>query len=363
MKVLFVGNCLPFFPSGIVRGLKYFPLFRNAGITPSWISVNSATVQRLLGWLDTVIPNRKNPIGYFLRVLFHLPDIAVGFVAYIRVLAVAGKVERIVFQSVVPPVWVLFLLKRINPFFVFDFDDAIYVRHRKKTENIIRQAWKIFAGSHALLEFSHRYNEAVILLPSTVDLEKFGISAKGKQPLRIGWLGSVSTRNQLDLLITPLSKLTVLGYQFEFVVMGANVSESWNSLRRKINVRSIPSYTDDEIPGLVSAIDIGVMPLYDTEAERGKCALKLIIYMAAGKAAVSSAVGEAVHIIEDGINGLLAADEDDWVRHLRHLLDSETFRAQLGREGRQTVGSRYTLETGFTIFKNALFGDSVADGE
>jgi hypothetical protein len=198
-------------------------------------------VQRLLGWLDTVIPNRKNPIGCFLRVLFHLPDIAVGFVAYIRVLAVAGKVELIVFQSVIPPVWVLFLLKRINPFFVFDFDDAIYVRHRKKTEMMIRQAWKIFAGSHALLEFSHRYNEAVTLLPSTVDLEKFGITAKGKQPLRIGWLGSVSTCNQLDLLIAPLSKLTVLGYQFEFVVMGANVNENWSSLCKKINVRSIPA--------------------------------------------------------------------------------------------------------------------------
>lgn len=363
MKVLFVGNCLPFFPSGIVRGLKYFPLFRNEGITPSWISVNSATVQRLLGWLDKIIPDRKNPIGYFLRVLFHLPDIAVGFVAYIRVSAVAGKVDRIVFQSVIPPVWVLFLLKRINPNFAFDYDDAIYVRHRKKTENIIRQAWKVFAGSHALMEFSRRYSDAVTLLPSTVDLKKFESPAKGNQPLRIGWLGSVSTRNQLDLLIEPLSKLADSGYQFEFVIMGANAGEKWNSLRKKIKLRSIPSYTDDGIPGLVSAIDIGVMPLYDTEAERGKCALKLIICMAAGKATVSSAVGEAVHIIEDEINGMLAADEDDWFRHLTRLLDSEAFRMQLGREGRRTVESRYTLETGFAILKDTLFGGSATVGE
>jgi glycosyltransferase involved in cell wall biosynthesis len=91
------------------------------------------------------------------------------------------------------------------------------------------------------------------------------------------------------------------------------------------------------------AIDIGLMPLPDDEWAKGKCGLKALQFMALELPVVTSPVGVNTEIIDDGVNGLLAATEEGWFSRLSELVGAAERRIALGRAARQTVVSRYSV--------------------
>jgi len=92
------------------------------------------------------------------------------------------------------------------------------------------------------------------------------------------------------------------------------------------------------------AFDIGVMPLPDTPWERGKCGYKLIQYMAVGLPVVASPVGVNTKIVQEGVNGFLAADDAAWAQALRTLAADAEMRGKFGAAGRRLVEEQYTLQ-------------------
>jgi hypothetical protein len=91
------------------------------------------------------------------------------------------------------------------------------------------------------------------------------------------------------------------------------------------------------------AMDVGVMPLPDGEWAEGKCALKLLQYMSAGLATVSTPTRAVCDIVEDGVNGFLARNDDEWRERLGTLLSDPTLRRRMGERARQWVESHYSL--------------------
>ena len=81
------------------------------------------------------------------------------------------------------------------------------------------------------------------------------------------------------------------------------------------------------------------MPLTDDAWSRGKCAFKLLQYMAAALPCVASPVGANTEAVMDGVNGFHAADVDEWERSLEKLIDSPELRARFGANGRSTSSS------------------------
>ncbi len=65
--------------------------------------------------------------------------------------------------------------------------------------------------------------------------------------------------------------------------------------------------------------------------------------MACGVPVVVAAVGVNCEIIQDGVNGFLAADEREWTEKLSRLLTDGELRASLGAAGRRTIEDRYSL--------------------
>ncbi len=91
--------------------------------------------------------------------------------------------------------------------------------------------------------------------------------------------------------------------------------------------------------------DISVMPLVDNDLSRGKCAMKILESMAMGIPVVASDVGENKYIIEDGVNGFLASNTEDWVRKLEILIRDESLRKRMGEAGLKTIQEKgYALE-------------------
>src|SRR4029450_4729740 len=59
-------------------------------------------------------------------------------------------------------------------------------------------------------------------------------------------------------------------------------------------------------------VDIGLMPLRDTPAGRGKCGFKLLQYMGLGIVSIATALTVNREIVDDGVNGFLVEPGEDW---------------------------------------------------
>jgi glycosyltransferase involved in cell wall biosynthesis len=65
-------------------------------------------------------------------------------------------------------------------------------------------------------------------------------------------------------------------------------------------------------------------------------------------------------VIKNGVNGFLAASTDEWVPCLDMLLEDESLRVRLAREGRITVEEKYSLKTHAPRLADVL--EEAADG-
>jgi len=145
------------------------------------------------------------------------------------------------------------------------------------------------------------------------------------------------------LLIKPFEALGEK-CDVEFRIIGANEYEEKVPNFKNVSVKLIDWNAATEWEEL-SKFDIGVMPLFDTDWERGKCGFKALQYMTMGIPAVCSDVGEARYIVEDGVNGFLCKTEREWVNKLSLLVENKELRKELGDNGRKTVEEKYALET------------------
>ena len=86
-------------------------------------------------------------------------------------------------------------------------------------------------------------------------------------------------------------------------------------------------------PPLLAAADAAVNPYRDTLINRSKCAGKVVLAMAMGKAMVTSRLGENLAYIEDGHSGVLTepGDAEDLARGLLAVLSDRAWAAELGR--------------------------------
>jgi len=128
-------------------------------------------------------------------------------------------------------------------------------------------------------------------------------------------------------------------HQFVFRVSGAG--ESFDA--GGVSVEQ-PGWTINSEVSLFNTCDIGVYPLADDEWSKGKCGFKAIEFMACGVPVVASAVGVNREIIEDGVNGFLATNPDEWVDKLLRLMGDPTLRGRFGKAGRETIERGYSLQ-------------------
>jgi glycosyltransferase involved in cell wall biosynthesis len=239
--------------------------------------------------------------------------------------------------------------------FVFDFDDAIFLRYTyispvsrylrllkfpRKTSVICQLASHVLAGNSYLADYASRFNQHVTVVPSTVDTNSYTFE-NHKPPTDvpvIGWTGSYSTVQYLDDLRPTLQRLAKRE-RFKLRVIGVPSYQL-----EGVDVEAIPWHPATEVDDL-RRVDIGIMPLPDDEWTRGKCGMKALQYMGLGIPCVCSPVGVNPTIVRDDENGLLAATEDQWIEQLTRLLHSPPLRERLGKAGRATVEAEYSVST------------------
>jgi glycosyltransferase involved in cell wall biosynthesis len=234
---------------------------------------------------------------------------------------------------------------------IFDFDDAVFVAYRSpsngylsylkfpgKTGTIIARSAHVMAGNAYLAEYSRAFNQNVTIVPTTIDTDKYvPFDRAGNEIPVIGWSGSYSTVQHLDTIRRPLQELAKR-HRFKLRVIGTREYEIDG-----VEIEALPWRAETEVEDL-QRMDIGVMPLPDNQWSRGKCGLKALQYMALGVPTVCSPVGVNTEIINDGVNGLIASDEE-WIEKLSQLIIDINLRKRLGDAGRATVVDRFSARS------------------
>jgi glycosyltransferase involved in cell wall biosynthesis len=237
---------------------------------------------------------------------------------------------------------------------VFDVDDAIYVRkprrlgeaaddslwRKRKFAATCRSVDVVAAGNDVLAGVARRSARAIAILPTSIDTGAYRpTTATAADAPTIVWIGSPENLVYLEMIRPALARLSVRYPALKLRVICSRFPD-WS----EVNVERIAWSTATEAESLAAA-HIGVMPLTDDEWARGKCAFKLLQYMAAALPCVASPVGANTEAVIEGVNGFHARTTEEWERHLESLIRSPELRARLGAGGREHVESRYALRT------------------
>lgn len=101
----------------------------------------------------------------------------------------------------------------------------------------------------------------------------------------------------------------------------------------------------DRIPAFISVMDLVISP-YKSDYLFYGSSMKLLEYLAAGKAAVFPALGQIKELIADGYNGRLYEAEDlaALTAELLELIDDQPQRRRLGTNARRTIELGWTWE-------------------
>lgn len=237
---------------------------------------------------------------------------------------------------------------------VFDVDDAIYVRkprrlgdpvhdstwRRKKFADTCRHVNVVAAGNEVLAGVARASARDIAILPTSIDAAAYrATTASAGDPPTIAWIGSPENLIYLEMIRPALARLAIRYPSLRVRVICSAFPE-WD----EITVERIVWSSATEAASLAAA-HIGIMPLTDDEWSRGKCAFKLLQYMAASLPCVASPVGANTEAVLDGVNGFHARTVNEWEQSLARLIDSAELRARFGAAGHAHVEERYAMRS------------------
>jgi glycosyltransferase involved in cell wall biosynthesis len=234
--------------------------------------------------------------------------------------------------------------------YIYDFDDAFFLKYKggrfrlisrllkDKFDPVVSSAAAVTAGNRYLLDYARLWNSNACLLPTVIDTDLYTYAPNKRDGVfTIGWNGSPSTSVYLPELVQPLAELGREG-PVRFVVVAGKCPPI-----EGVDVVHLPWNEATEV-GIVNTYDVGVMPLFDDEWAKGKCALKLLQYMACGVPVVASPVGANLDVV-DGACGFFADNKEAWLDSLRRLRDDLPLRRSMGERGRTRVENLYSLRS------------------
>jgi glycosyltransferase involved in cell wall biosynthesis len=196
--------------------------------------------------------------------------------------------------------------------------------------------------------------DRVFYLPVGADIERFTPKRDGRLiRKRYGWHkriviyhGQISGANYVHLFIKAAAQVLSQRSDVLFVIVGGSdqlgvAKDLAKREEAKEGIFFTGEVSHDIIPDFLAAADVAVACFEENEQSRCKSPLKVVEYLAAGKAIVASRLPEVEKMIADA--GLLVAPDQpcEIAEAVVGLLDNEALRAQLGAKARMRAEKIY----------------------
>ena len=266
----------------------------------------------------------------------------------LRLLASAARYDAVCIHRALLTPFELAWLRRAAPRYTFDFDDAIMFRdsaavrmvsrrRQRRVARMLRGAAAVIAGNDYLAAWAQPHCARVTVVPTVVDLSAYPIDPPAEDAAVVGWIGTRGTLMYLHAVLPALTRLAARQPRLVVRVVSDGALDAAN-----LPLINVPWSLAGEIDEL-RRFQVGIMPLPDDLWTRGKCAVKILQYFAAGIPVVCSPVGGARDIVEHGVNGFFATTDEEWTAHLETLLADAALRRRMGAAGRALVEARYSV--------------------
>jgi glycosyltransferase involved in cell wall biosynthesis len=236
---------------------------------------------------------------------------------------------------------------------IFDFDDSIWLndtsdgnknlawlKRPEKNAKICGLSTLVLVGNKFLADYAKQYNSNVFILPTilNIDYHNFSKSQIKKSAVCIGWTGTTTTLKHFYTAIPVLKRIKEKYKEKVYFKVIAN-TKTWD---KDIDVKLTQWNKETEIDDLCE-FDIGIMPLPNDKWSNGKCGFKGLQCLSLEIPAVMSPVGVNTEIIEHGVNGFLADDDEQWFEILSKLIENPELRKEIGKNGRKTIEEKYSV--------------------
>jgi len=281
-----------------------------------------------------------------------------------------------------------FRLRRNAKKVIYEFDDAIVFRsgsespdphplRLKRFRRTIGLANLVIAGNEVLADLAREYGaKEVTVIPTGLDTSRYipKVHELALEPnhgpdtehepspdteqytephtehIRLVWIGSKSTLKQLRLFGEMLDSI---GWELPDVILRVIADDEL--ITETLPVENMPWSRDDEAR-LLNECDIGIAPLPDTPFACGKCAFKVLQYMATGLPVVTSPIGANAEYVMDYESGFHAYDDRHWVDSIAQLISDPELRATQGQAGRQRAVEEFDFSVLAPKVRDAITG-------
>jgi glycosyltransferase involved in cell wall biosynthesis len=172
----------------------------------------------------------------------------------------------------------------------------------------------------------------------------------GDAPLAV-YVGHIARGNDLDLALAALKQVRDRVPGAKLAIAGAG--DGLPELRSLVAEEGLSEavifcgWIDHQlVPAYLAAADVAIYPYRDSLINRAKCSIKILEYMAMGKAIVTHRVGQNLEYIEDGRSGILASpgSVEEFAEGLIAVLTDRAFAVQLGEKAARRIELKFNWE-------------------
>jgi len=221
MKILFLTQTTQEGPASRVRGYQMAQFLNQLGC--------ETTVSPGIGsWAYRFVYSHPLPI-------FKIPCYLFALEKRLFQLSWIKQFDVVVIQKEVCPHFYPLIEKFLNNMeipFVFDFDDALFVRKPNMLPQIFEKASAVVCGNEFLREYASGYNEKCVVIPSLIDISSYELkkSSSEKKKITLGWIGSRSSWPHLEMIRKPLENILGSESPIQLKIISDSTPSSWKPL-------------------------------------------------------------------------------------------------------------------------------------
>ena len=224
---------------------------------------------------------------------------------------------------------------------VLEIDDAIWM-HTPQIKEIAKRVDAINVGNSFLADWASNYCDKVFITPTCIDTERYSeLHESTCDKFIIGWTGLSKNLKYLRIAEAGIGKLLRRYKDIELRLL-CNEKPVLRGIPEE-NFRYFKWSKSSEVQFLRD-LSVGIMPLFNTAWEKGKCSFKMIQYMALSKPVVVSPVGMNIDVMKHDDIGFFAENDDEWYEKLEYFYLNRNEVQKKGQKAGKVVEEFYSIQ-------------------